>query len=96
MSRSTSELRVKLVRRKTGLSQSVKYFTDHSKAVPLLWIIYVISVLFWLCFCARLFIDALWSHVGKGLTSWLSFVMSMCKVVAYPLVACFMLDCIDS
>ena len=29
---------------------------------------YVISVLFLLCFRARLFIDALWSPVGKGLT----------------------------
>ena len=27
-------------------------------------------------FCARLFICALWSPVGKGLTSWLSFVVS--------------------
>ena len=29
-----------------------------------------------LCFHARLFVDALWSAAGKGLTSWLSFVMS--------------------
>ena len=28
--------------------------------------------------CARLSIDALWSPAGKGLTSWLSFVMSNC------------------
>ena len=34
-------------------------------------------VLFWLCFRARLFIDALWSPAGKGLTAWLSFVMSI-------------------
>ena len=27
-------------------------------------------------FCARLFICALWSLAGKGLTSWLSFVVS--------------------
>ena len=27
------------------------------------------------CFYARLFIDALWSPAGKGLTSWLSFVI---------------------
>ena len=32
-----------------------------SKAVPLLWIIYVISVLFSLCLRAHLFMDALWS-----------------------------------
>ena len=39
-----------------------------------------------LCFHARLFIDALWSPAGKGLTSWLSFVMSSCEVVTFPLV----------
>ena len=33
----------------------------------------------------RLFIDALWSPAGKGLTSWLSFVMSNCEVAAFPL-----------
>ena len=40
-----------------------------------------------LCILARLFIDALWSPVGKGLTSWLSFVMSNCEVVTFPLVS---------
>ena len=39
------------------------------------------SVLFLLCFRARLFINALWSPAGKGLTSWLSFVVSYCEVV---------------
>ena len=53
----------------------------------LLWIIYVISVLFLLCFRARLFIDALWSPAGKGLTSWLSFVLSYSEVVTLPLVS---------
>ena len=52
----------------------------------LLWIIYVIFILFLLRFRARLFIDALWSPAGKGLTSWLSFVMSKCEVVTFPLV----------
>ena len=51
----------------------------------LLWIIYVISVLFLLCFRARLFIDALWLPAGKGLTSWLSFVMSNCEVDTFPI-----------
>ena len=40
--------------------------TDRSKAVILLWIIYVISVLFLPCFCAYLFIDALCHLLGKG------------------------------
>ena len=39
-----------------------------------------------LCFRARLFIDALWSRAGKGLTSWLSFVMSNCEVVTFLMV----------
>ena len=36
---------------------------------------------------ACLFIGALWSPAGKGLTSWLSFVMSSCEVVTFPLVS---------
>ena len=63
------------------------FFTDRSKAVLLLWIIYVISVLFLLCFRACLFINALWSPAEKGLTSWLSCVMSNCKVITFPLVS---------
>ena len=35
-----------------------------------------------LCFHASLFVDA-----GKGLVSWLSFVMSNCDVVTFPLVS---------
>ena len=53
-------------------------------------------MLFLSCFCyafMRLFINALWSPAGKGLTSWLSFVMSNCEVVTFPGVV---LDCIDS
>ena len=39
-----------------------------------------------LYFHARLFVDALWSPARKGMTSWLSFVMSNCEVVTLPLV----------
>ena len=39
------------------------------------------SVLCLLCLCARIFICALWSPSGKGLTSWLSFVVSYCEFV---------------
>ena len=52
-----------------------------------MWIIYFISVLCLLCFRARLFIDALWSPAGKGLTSWLSFMISNCEFVTFPLVS---------
>ena len=40
-----------------------------------------------LCFHARLFVDALWSSAGKGLASWLSIVMSNCNVITFPLVS---------
>ena len=49
-------------------------------------------------FCARLFICALWSPAGKGLTSWLSFVMSSVSLSLshwYP-GSGVVLDCIDS
>ena len=75
------------MRHETGLSPLVIFFTDYSKAVLLLWIIYAISVSFLLCFRAHLFIDALWSPAGKGLTSWLLFVKSNCDVVTFPLVS---------
>ena len=71
----------------TGLSPPVKYFTDRSKAVLLLWISYVISVLCLPCICVRLFIGALWSPAGKGLTSGLSFVVSYCDFVTFPFVS---------
>ena len=66
-------------RRETGLSPPVKYLTDGSKAVLLCG-----SFMFFLC--ALLFIFALWSPAGKGLTSWLSFVVSNCEFVTFPLV----------
>ena len=43
--------------------------------------------LFLLCFHARLFVDGMWSPAGKGLTSWLSFVMPNYDVVTFPLVS---------
>ena len=51
------------------LKPSSKYFTGHSKAVLLLWIFYDF-VLSCVCYAfVRLFICALWSPAGKGLTS---------------------------
>ena len=49
-------------------------------------------------FCAHLFICALWSPAGKGLTSWLSFVVSSVSLSLshwYP-GSGVVLDCIDS
>ena len=49
-------------------------------------------------FCACLFICALWSPAGKGLTSWLSFVVSTVSLSlshGYP-GSGVVLNCIDS
>ena len=62
-------------------------FTDRSKAVLLLWIFMFFAVLCLPYFCAPLFKYALWSPAGKGLTSWLSFVVSNCEFVTFPLVS---------
>ena len=40
-----------------------------------------------LCFRERLFIVVLLSPAWKGLTSWLSFVMSNCEFVTFLLVS---------
>ena len=45
------------------------------------------SVLCLLCLCEHLFICALLSPAGKGLISWLSFVVSNCEFVTFPLVS---------
>ena len=44
-------------------------------------------VLCLLCLCVRHFLCALWSPAGKGLTSWLSFVVSNCMFITFPLVS---------
>ena len=62
-----SELRVSW-RRETGLSPPVKYFTDRSKAVLLLWIFHVFFFLSCVCYafvCVCLFVPC--GHLlGKG------------------------------
>ena len=45
-----------------------------------------------LCFHVRLFVDALWSPAGKGLTSWLIVTLSLSHW--YPRSG-VVLDCID-
>ena len=45
------------------------------------------TILCLLCPCARLVICSLWSPAEKGLTSWLSFVVSNCEFVTFPLVS---------
>ena len=45
------------------------------------------SVLCLLCLCARLFICALRSPPGKGLSSWLSFAVSISEFFTFTLVS---------
>ena len=64
----------------------------------LLWIFMFLFCLVFAMFCARLFICASWSPAGKGLTSWLSFVVSSVSLSLshwYP-GSGVVLDCIDS
>ena len=56
------------------------------------------SVLCLLCLCVCLFVCALWSPAGKGLTSWLSFVVSTVSLLLlhwYP-GSGVVLECINS
>ena len=65
VSSTTSELRVRLAPW-NWFKPPVKYFTDRSKTVLLLWIfLWFVSVLCLLCLCARLFICALWSLASR-------------------------------
>ena len=54
--------------RETGFSPPVKYFTDRSKAVFLLWIFYVLFCLvFAMSLCMSVYIYVLCGHLlGKG------------------------------
>ena len=76
-------------------SKSLRPFQGGTSFVNLLCFC---SVLCLLCLCARLFICAFWSPAGKGLTSWLSFVVSAVSLSLshwYP-GSGVVLDCIDS
>ena len=83
------------------LSLELETDSDSVKYLPFaaLWIFYVFFFcLVFLCLCARLFICALWSPAGKGLTSWLSFVVSTVSLSLshwYP-GSGVVLNCIDS
>ena len=87
MSWSTSELKVRLaLLNQFKPSSKIFYwpFQGGTSFVDLLWFC---SVLCLLCLCESLFICALWSPAGKGLTSWLWFVVSNCEFVTFPLVS---------
>ena len=93
----TKRLRVRLARRETGLSPPVRYFTDRSKAVLLLWITCVIYVL-WLSYfrvCSLLscgHVNGRGWHLGSCLWCLLWFCFFP---IWYPWTS-VVLDCIDS
>ena len=77
---------MRLARREIGISPPVKYLLTVPRRFFFVDLL-CFSVLMLLCLFARLFICALWSPAGKGLTSWLLFVVSKCEFVTFPLVS---------
>ena len=47
---------------------------------------FLFCLMFAMSLCSSV-LCALWSPAGKGLTSWLSFVVSNCEFVTFPLVS---------
>ena len=47
---------------------------------------FLFCLVFAMSLCASVY-SALWSPAGKRLTSWLSFVVSNCEFVTFPLVS---------
>ena len=80
------------------LSPPVKYFSDRSKAVLLLWIIYVISVLFWYAIVRVCLLMPCGHLLGKGwpLDSRLWCLIVKLSLSHWYLGSGVVLDCIDS
>ena len=87
MSWSTSELRVRLAPLNWFKPSSKIFYWPFQGGTSFVDLLCFFSVLCLLCVCAHLFICALWSPAGKGLTSWLSFVVSNCEFVTFSLVS---------
>ena len=87
MSWSTFELRVRLAPLNRLKPSSKIFYWPFQGATSFVDLLCFCSVVCLLCLCARLFICALWSSAGKGLTSWLSCVVSNCEFVTFPLVS---------
>ena len=98
MSWSTSEVRVRLAPLNRFKPSSKIFYWSFQGGTSFVDLLCFCSVLCLLCLCSRLFICALWSPAGKGLTSWLSFVVSTVNLSLshwYP-GSGVVLDCIDS
>ena len=62
-------------------------FLDSSKAVLILWIIVFLCLVF--VMLSRLFIAVLWSPEGKGLSSWLLYVVFIVILLLSHLESCY-------
>ena len=87
MSWSTSELRVRLAPLNRFKPSSKIFYWPFQGGTSFVDLLFFCSVLCLPCLCAHLFICALRSPAGKGLTSWLSFMVSYCEFVTLPLVS---------
>ena len=98
MSWSISELRVRLAPLNRFNPSSKIFYWPFQGGTSFVDLLCFCSVLCLLCLCARLFICALWSPAGKGLTSWLLFVVSTVSLSLSHLYpgSGMVLDCIDS
>ena len=95
---STPELRVRFALLNRFKPSSKIFYWPFQGGTSFVDLLCFCSVLCLLCLCARLFICALWSPAGKGLTSWLSFVVSAVSMSLshwYP-GSGVVLNCIDS
>ena len=98
MSWSTSELRVRLARLNRFKPSRKIFYWPFQGGTSFVDLLCFCSILCLLCLCASLFICALWSPAVKGLTSWLSFVVSAVSLSLshwHP-GSGVVLDCIDS
>ena len=67
-------------------SSKIFYWPFQAGASFLDLFMFLFCLMFAMSLCASV-LCALWSPAGKGLTSWLSFVMSNCECVTFPLVS---------
>ena len=98
MSWYTSELRVRLAPLNRFKPSSKIFYWLFQGGTSFVDLSCFCSVLWLLCLCASLFICALWSPAGKGLTSWLSFLVSTVSLLLSHLYpgSGVLLDWIDS
>ena len=87
MSWSTSELRVRLAHRETGLNPPVKYFYwPFQGGTSFADNLCFFSDFCLLCLCVSVYL-CLVVTCWESLTSWLPFVVSNCKFITFPLVS---------